>query len=299
MVAIVLLGAALSLGAAALGASASRPALALSPRRATPESERPSTVTYHEPDPGGALISPDAARQSVLRFTGLPVLDLHGQLERAETGSASYAVYELETAVDDPVGQQSYTVDARTGEVLEMTRTGLSEPPLAAERLDPVEAEQRAERFAAARFLGFKALSPVEQSTVTGPDGGQLYAYKWAMIAPESGAELPTSVSVALAAASGEVVWYLAQRESVAIDTRPVIDRASAIAAAAAQAESLGDWDFRTPRSVRLQVIFDQDNRQRLVWVVVFTGRGDAPAARPRLRVLIDARTGEPLNGLP
>lgn len=296
--AVAILALAIAVGTAALGVSRSRPVLALAPRPANSAAARPATITYHEPDQSGALISLDAARQSVRQFTGMAALTLDGGLEHAQVGNTSYAVYDLETA-DNPRGAESYKVDARTGEVLEMTRPAPGAPSFGAPELDPVEAEQRAEQFAATHFLGFKALSLVEQSTTTSPHGGQLYSYKWAMIAPESGAELPTSVSVALAAPSGEIVWYLAQRESVAIETRPAIDRPSAVAAAAAQAELLGDWDTRTPLSVRLQIIFDNDNRQQLVWAVVFSGRGGPTTARPRLRILIDARTGEPLTGLP
>ncbi len=117
------------------------------------------------------------------------------------------------------------------------------------------------------------------------------------MVAPESGAELPTAVSVSISAGSGEVVWYLAQRESTTLDVRPRIAREAALSTAAALADRAERWDTAAPSSVRLQVIFGQDNEQQLVWAVTFPSRaGDAVPGRPSLRILVDARTGEPVS---
>ena len=117
------------------------------------------------------------------------------------------------------------------------------------------------------------------------------------LAAPNTGAELPTSVSVALTADRGQAVWYLAQRESTLIDTRPGIARETAIATAAGLLENAPRWDARQPSSTRLQVIHDEDNRQRLVWAVSYPRSDEAePFERSTIRLLIDAENGQPLE---
>ena len=252
---------------------------------------RPASITYREPAAG--LVPYSLALQSARLFSGRPDLVLDGGLEQGGEGAASFAMYYLET----PGGDESYRIDARTAEVLEMTRLDRLGGASGAEGLDSVRAELLAERFVADRFLGFEALSLVERNVTPAAGGSQLYSFKWTMVASESGAELPTSASVALSSSTGEVVWYLAQRESVAVDARPRVGRDEAVLTAALLAERAGRWDARSPASVRLQVIFDQDNRQRLVWAITFPSKpGLAPEGRPNLRILVDARTGEPVS---
>jgi hypothetical protein len=66
------------------------------------------------------------------------------------------------------------------------------------------------------------------------------------------------------------------------------------VTTATALAERDGIWETSKPSSVRLQVIYDDDNRQRLVWAVSFERRPDGPpSSRPTLRVLLDAQSGE------
>jgi len=253
---------------------------------------RPASITYREPS-GAGLVSYGVALQSARLFSGRPELMLDGGLEQGGEGAAGFAMYYLET----PGGQESYRIEARTAEVLEMTRLDVLAGPAAAERVDAIGAEVIAERFVADRFLGFEGLSLVERNATPAAAGGQLYSFKWTMLALESGAELPTSVSVSLSGASGEVVWYLAQRESTAVDVRPRVARDDALVTAALLAARADRWDARSPTSVRLQVIFDQDNQQRLVWAVTFPGKpGSAPEGRPNLRILVDAHTGEPVS---
>ena len=253
---------------------------------------RPASITYREPSAAG-LVPYSVALQSARLFSGRQDLLLDGGLERGGDGPASFAVYYLET----PDGHESFRIEARTAEVLEMTRLGELPVSGGSDSLDSIRAELAAERFAADHFLGFEALSLVERNATPAAGGGQLYSFKWTMVASESGAELPTSVSVSLAATSGEVVWYLAQRESTTLDVRPRVGRDEAVMTAALLADRTERWDARTPTSVRLQVIFDHDNQQRLVWAVTFPGRpGLAPEARPSLRILVDAHTGEPVS---
>ena len=252
---------------------------------------RPASITYREPA-GAGLVPYSLALQSARLFSSRQDLAVDGGLEQDGEGATSFAMYYLET----PDGQESYRIDARTAEVLEMTRQDRPAGAGGTDGLDSVRAELLAERFVADRFLGFESLSLVERNVTPAAGGSQLYSFKWTMVAAESGAELPTSVNVALSSA-GEVVWYLAQRESVAVDVRPRVAREDAVLAAAQLAERAGGWDARTSTSVRLQVIFDQDNQQRLVWAVTFPSKLDsAPEGRPSLRILIDAQTGGPVS---
>lgn len=261
------------------------------------EAARPASITYREPLPGGALISLEMARQSAERFSGQDELALEGGLEAGPFGAGTFEIYYLEGAAAETAGEQSFKVDGRSGEVLEATRLDRIMAPSRG-WLSPLEAESRAERFVAERFLGFKTMSLVERSANPGPNGSRLYSFKWAMLATESGAELPTSVSVSLSAGNGEVVWYLAQRDSTTVDARPQVSREAAISSAAGLVDRTGRWDARAPNSVRLQVVYspNQLSRQQLVWGLTFPSRPDEAApGRPDLRILIDAHSGEAL----
>jgi hypothetical protein len=299
------LAASLSVALLALGVALAGPAvntlrLQASSAAARPSSGpgvRPASITYREPASDGSLIPLETARRSAQLFSGRDVLDLRGDLERGAYGAGGYAMFYLESAGPGGQGEQSFKVDAGTGEVLEATRPGSPATAGAAGALSPQDAESRAERFASDRFLGFERLSLVERTVAPAASGNQLYAFKWAMVAPEAGAELPTSVSVSISAADGEPVWYLARRESTAIDVRPSVERDDAVATAAGLVERTERWDARAPSSVRLQVVYNRDNRQQLVWAITFPSKPDSAApGRPSLRVLIDAQSGVPVS---
>jgi hypothetical protein len=266
-------------------------------RAASEPSVRPASITYREPSADGALISLDTARRSGELFTGRDDLDLRGGLEQGAYGAGGYAIFYLESAGPGVQGEQSFKIDARTGEVLEATRLGSLVTAGSAGTVTAQEAETQAERFASDRFLGFATMSLVERTVTPAANGSQLYAFKWARVAPESGAELPTSVSVSISSADGEPVWYLAQRESTAIDVRPGVEREEAVATAAGLVERTERWDARAPSSVRLQVVYNADNGQQLVWAITFPSKPDSAApGRPSLRVLIDAKSGVPIS---
>ncbi|MFN8525747.1 MAG: hypothetical protein U0821_21825 [Chloroflexota bacterium] len=235
------------------------------------------------------LVRLDQAVASVRRFAGDPRLQLEGGLQTDPVGSRTIALYHLETV--HPVrGEDFYKVDARTGEVLEATmRTRLTlDPPLG---VGENQAQRAAATFAQTRFLGFDSLVLVERST-RATDGTTVYSFKWSQVASDSGAELPVSVSLAVSATSGSVVWYLAQRDALQIDPHPAVDRAAAVEAAAVRLRASDPrWDTSSPISVRLQVLYDDDNEQQLVWSVTFPSR--VPGARPSIRRLVDAQSGE------
>lgn len=242
------------------------------------------------------LISLAAAKDRVDRFDassgGGGTEDLSGDLERGAFGGRDFAVFNLETAG----GGRSFKVDARTGEVLEANWSDRLTPPPSDLHLSPDEAESRAGKLAGQRFVGFSELSLVKQGFGPAANGNRVYTFKWAKLAPDTGAELPTSVSLSLTEASGALVWYLAQRMPVEVNVQPAVMRAEAVTAAAALADRDGIWETSKPGSVRLQVVYDDDNRQRLVWAVSFGRRPDGPpSSRPTLRVLLDAQSGEAL----
>lgn len=278
----------LGLGWTLLGSKRSDSALA-----SVTSGGQPAAITYRDPSTGGGLIASSLALQSARLFSGRGDLALEGGLDQGGFGPSTYALYDLET----PDGQQSYRVDARTAEVLELRRLDALAANGTQPQLDAVGAEVAAERFAADRFLGFASLTLVDRGQALGAAATPLYSFKWAALAPESGAELPTSVSVSVSAASGEVVWYLAQRDATTIDPRPRIEREAAVATAAQLASRAGRWDVQAPSSVRLQVVYGPDNRQQLVWAVTFPPQsGSAADGRPNLRILVDAQTGDPVS---
>jgi len=151
-------------------------------------------------------------------------------------------------------------------------------------------AEQRAERFARAHFWGFDQLQIVDRSTRTG-EGGTIHSFTWNQIAAGSDAELPVSVSVAVSGRSGQVFWYLSQRDPLRIDATPAVSRDEALGITSAWLLPRDDrWVLDDPTSVRLQVLYDDDDRQQLVWSITY--RASQEGQRPSLRLLVDGQTG-------
>jgi hypothetical protein len=254
-----------------------------------------SAITYRGgAGPGAAPITRDQAIGNVRRFAEEPDLQLDGGLQGLSPDGRGGEAFFLEST-GPARGEDVFKVDARTGEVIEATmRSRLSprHPPAGTGRH---EAEQLAARFAEARFFGFGELSLVDGSS-RASEQAILHSFKWSKLAEESGAELPVSVSAAVSSASGEVVWYLAQRDPVEVDVRPLVDRARAIQTATA---GLGGrearWETEAPLAVRLQVLYDEQNQQQLVWSVTFRAR--QVDVRPSLRLLVNAHTGQLITG--
>jgi peptidase YpeB-like protein len=263
-----------------------------------PAAEAPrvaSAVTYRGArEPDAPLIELEQAIDSARRFAGEPGLKLEGGLQSNLGGARGLDIYYLES-LGPPRGEDFFKVDARTAEVIEATfrsRLAPTDPPIG---LGPIEAEQAATRYARDRFFGFADLRPVDRSSRVA-ENNVIHSFKWSQIAEDSGAELPVSVSVALSAGSGEVVWYLAQRDPLQVDPRPTISRTQAIQTALG---SIGGqdarWDRTSPSGVRLQVLYDEDDRQQLVWSVTFRGRQEG--GRANLRLLVNAHTGQVMTG--
>lgn len=248
------------------------------------EGPRPITSS-----PTGRVSLQDAI-DSARRFSGDSSLVLEGGLEADADGGSRSSLYYLET-VSPTRGEDIFKVDARTAEVVEATYRGRLAPSQGAADLPLAEAEVLARRYARTHFWGFDQLRLVDRSTRTG-DTGTVHSFKWSLIAPESGAELPTSVSLAVSARSGQVFWYLGQRDPVQVDTNPLIQREQAVETARGWLLSRDErWDLAEPASVRLQVLYDDDDRQQLVWSVVFRARQAGP--RQTLRLLVDAENGQ------
>jgi len=226
---------------------------------------------------------------SVRRFAGEPGLVLEGGLQSDDVASRHAEMYYLES-VSPTRGEDFFKVDARTAEVIEATFRGRMAPAADAADLSLADAEALAVRFARAHFWGFDQLALVDRSTRTG-ETGTTYSFKWSQLNRESHAELPVSVSLAVISRSGQVFWYLGQRDQLQIDPRPAVDRARAVEITRAWLLPRDQrWDLDTPSSVRLQVLYDDDDQQQLVWSVLYRARQDGP--RSSLRLLVDAQTG-------
>lgn len=251
-------------------------------------------LTYRPPEADGTLIALDQAIESARQFAGEPGLLMEGGLDRDPTDARTPDIYYLESLGPNR-GEDIFKVDARTAEVIEATfrsRLAPTNPPVG---LGPLEAERAAARYAGERFFGFDDLRLVDQSSRPS-EGNVVHSFKWSRIAPESRAELPISVSVAISAGSGEVVWYLAQRDPILIDVNPTIDRARAVEAAVSGVVGRdARWDTASPAAVRLQVLYDDDNQQQLVWSVTLRSRLEG--TRPTLRLLVNAHTGRLMAG--
>ena len=251
------------------------------------------------PPPVSAIAGGRATLQeaidSVRRFSGQQSLLLEGGIQAEATADRRGDLFYLESV--SPVrGEDFFKVDARTGEVVEATMRGRMAPDenAAAAGLTQPAAEVIATRFAQTHFWGFDQLVLVDRSVRTS-EAGTVYSFKWTQLAQESRAELPTSVSLAVSGRSGRVFWYLSQRDQIQVDTRPAVAQARAVEIAQAWLQPRDErWDLSAPAAVRLQIVYDDDDQQRLVWSVLFQGRQDGP--RASMRLLIDARTGELLQ---
>ena len=248
-----------------------------------------SNVTEPANAATGQHVSLQEAIRSVRQFADAPDLALEGGLQEDGTGSSRADLYYLESTAPT-LGEDAFTVDARTADVVEATFRGRMAPTDRAVNLTEVGAEAVAADFAQARFAGFERLTLVERLTQI--DGrGTVYSYTWRQREPASGAELPVSVSVAVMGRSGQVFWYRGQRDRLQIDPHPAVERERAVETARTWMLAHGQrWDLDEPASVRLQVLYDDAERQQLTWSIVYHAREDGP--RTTFRLLVDARTG-------
>lgn len=252
-------------------------------RPALPETRR----AVSPPTIGRATLQ--TAIDNVRLFAGTPGLVLEGGLQTEDQGVRGLGLYHLES-VSPTRGEDFFKVDAATGEVVEATFRSRMAPAQDSLDLPLAVAEQRAERFAQAHFWGFNQLQLVDRSSRTG-EGGTIFSFKWNQIAASSGAELPISVSVAVSGRSGQVFWYLSQRDPLRIDAAPMVSQDEALGIASAWLLPRDDrWDLDEPLAVRLQVLYDDDDRQQLVWSITYRARQEGQ--RPSLRLLVDGRTG-------
>ena len=256
----------------------------------TPSAEMPRPLTA----PASGRVSLQEAIDSVRLFAGESSLVLEGGLQADGSAGGRGDLYYLET-VSPTRGEDFFKVDARTAEVVEATFRGRMAPADDAANLTAAGAEAMARRFAQARFWGFDQLVLVDRSTSAG-ETGPIYSFKWSQIAPDSGAELPVSVSLAVMGRSGEVFWYLGQRDPLQIDTTPAIDRTRAVEIVRSWLLPRdARWDLKQPASVRLQVLYADDDQQQLVWSVLLRALEDG--SRPSIRLLVDAETGQLIQG--
>jgi hypothetical protein len=263
----------------------------------TPALVNPGTVEAPRPltAPATGRVSLQEAIDAVRRFAGQPSLVLEGGLQTDADPSQRGALYYLES-VSPTRGENFFKVDARTAEVVEATFRARMAPNDNGTDLTLAEAQSLAQRFALAHFWGFEQLTLVDRSSRTG-ETGTIYSFKWCQIAADTGAELPVSVSLAVMAQSGQVFWYLGQRDPLQIDVHPAIDRAQAVGTVRAWLQPRDQrWDLDQPASVRLQVLYDDDDQQRLIWSVLLRARQD-DGPRSSIRLLVDAQNGQIIQG--
>lgn len=234
------------------------------------------------------------AVESVRRLAGQPALLLEGGLQTGPAAGRIGSIYYLESASAGR-GDDFFKVDARTGEVIEATFRARLAPAAVPVNLTPNAAEAQAKQFARASFWGFERLTLLDR-TVRNGDHGVVYSFRWGQLAADSGAELPVSVTVAVLGQNGQVFWYLGQRDQLQVATTPAVSADDAVATARAWLARRDErWNLDRPTAARLQVLYDDDDRQRLTWSVTFAARHDGP--RPSVRVLIDAQTGAIVQG--
>jgi hypothetical protein len=246
--------------------------------------------------PSSGRVSLQEAINSVRRFADAPGLVLEGGARTEGTASGRANLYYLES-VSPVCGEDFFKVDARTAEVIEATFRSRMAPADEAVDLTLGDAEVLAIQFAQAHFWEFEQLTLVDRVTRTG-ESGAVHSFKWSQLAAASGAELPVSVSVAVMSRSGQVSWYLGQRDRLQIDASPAVERERALQTTRAWLQTHDwRWDLDQPASVRLQVLYDDADQQQLVWSVLFRAREEGP--RSTFRLLVDAQTGAIIQAAP
>jgi hypothetical protein len=243
-----------------------------------------------------ALASPRAAipmRDAIERvriFADDSSLELEGGLAPSLPGGDSRPIYWLEAGAGETVDE--FKVDALSGEILEANFRSRLLRTSSDRRATIEEAALLASTFGAQKFAGFDQLTLLERSTLPAPEVGSVHSLKWILVDPKTRAELPTSVSISVGSANNRIVRYLAQRDTVAINTNPRVtaDDASTVALKTVAADRR--WNGASISSRRLQVIYDEVNHQRLAWAILLDAPGSL-SGQARTLVLVDAGTSE------
>lgn len=238
------------------------------PGTAPPLAVREGKPTYHDPLPDGGTISAEEAKNSVRTFLGNPDADIEADLQTNTDGPNKLQEYVVRAKKPTPSGKRdTFRVDVFTGEVIEaqLFTHELQNFVNTSRKVEAQEAFQAAEQFARERFFEFDKL------TYQPGDSADEYTYLWQLQETVQVDNepvpvlLPTHVTIQVDSVSGRVKLYTGQRQVVAVSKQPKVGKAKAIQIAKSGSNPPSDEDTRT---IRLQIIFDDRNQQKLVWEI-------------------------------
>ncbi len=196
-----------------------------------------------------------------------------------------------------------FVVDADTGEVLEAVMPRRAGDPLATDQMRASDAIVVAQKFARAHFVGFDQLSQVADDRLA-PDvhyligisdqapGSAMHIFRWRERDAKTGTWLPSFVTVAVDANSGQVVLYVARQADYRGPTTAATDRDQAIQIALNEARTEPKNANATVTRAALATVLN-NGQDSLVWTVELSGTVVSPIWPGRLQaVTIDAATG-------
>jgi len=235
------------------------------------------------------LLALDEAAARVRAFLEQP--DARFSAKYMVNESVVIALYPL--LPDGATTKDVFIVNARSGLMSDAYFNEQGVAPALAQPLTDEQARVQAEAYARAHFPAFATVAYdgvlLDQSREPryGVDE-DLFVASWQLVAPESGAYLPTRVQVAISPRSGQIVGYSARQDAYSGPTVPRITREAAVTLAQAAQRTKGFPD--TPvAGVALYGLpaFSLNANQTdpmLAWVIQFQGY---------VPVYIDAFTGE------
>ena len=187
------------------------------------------------------LISLDEAIEIVRTFIGDPGANLEGAREDGLHGLEEYVITH---DIDAAEYADQYIVDAVTGEIIEATISMNTSLHASIQTVTEDEAQLIAEEFVRARVSHFDSLIPSEsQTSVIGPgiDGDEVvHVAEWRQQDSNSGAWLPTWITVEVDLDTGLVYSFVIRVEDYDGPIEPQVSHEQAIEAALAAAEELG-----------------------------------------------------------
>lgn len=206
--------------------------------------------------------------------------------------------YNIKRQMDGVRDPDQFTVDGDTGEITEATLPSATSDNMPKQPVSVTEASLIATKFAQSHFDKFDQLTAHNENHLGGRVGtkGQdrVYQVRWQLRSPESGAWLPTFVSVGVDLETGQVTSYFARRTDYRGPTAPKIDRDQAVQIALSEAHKDPELAGAKAGEVRLEAD-TVEGQDHVTW---FIGLDNVPEHALVRHFSVDAITGEIVNPL-
>lgn len=251
----------------------------------------------------GRPVTLEEAKEQVRAFLEDPDAILTGEAtdEFNLIGGQSVRVgtdYIIKRQMDGVRYPDQFTVDGDSGEITEATLPSATSDTAAKQPVSETQANLIATKFAQTHFDKFDQLSAHEDGQGIGAVGAhgqdRTHQFRWELRSPDTGAWLPTFVSVGVDLETGQVTSYFAHRTDYRGPTTPKIDREQAVQIALAEAHKDPELAGAKAGQVELQA-GPVEGQDRVIWFVGLDNVSEHALVR---HFFVDAITGEILNPL-